>query len=176
MFLCRVLVGQYCKGRTDAKAPDVLNAATHQLYDSTVDSEQNPGIFVTYHDAQVRPLHPDSLARLLDVTPLRRQLRCTNWVLADVSVICAPVPLAMLYWATFLSATPHRCIPTISSNSRRVERARSEGSRLSYILWANNLAHFSDLDYYINNSRRGFGCGRIKKTKRPIAGSFFKSR
>ena len=173
MFLCRVLVGQYCKGRTDAKAPDVLNAATHQLYDSTVDSEQNPGIFVTYHDAQVRPLHPDSLARLLDVTP---QLRCTNWVLADVSVICAPVPLAMLYWATFLSATPHRCIPTISSNSRRVERARSEGSRLSYILWANNLAHFSDLDYYINNSRRGFGCGRIKKTKRPIAGSFFKSR
>ena len=164
MFLCRVLVGQYCKGRTDAKAPDVLNAATHQLYDSTVDSEQNPGIFVTYHDAQVRPLHPDSLARLLDVTP---QLRCTNWVLADVSVICAPVPLAMLYWATFLSATPHRCIPTISSNSRRVEPERSDGTKkdhfLPHILSAYNITSTTA------------GGGRIKKTKRPIAGSFSKS-
>ena len=38
MFLFRVLVGEYCQGRKDVKAPDGLDAATNQLYDTTVDS------------------------------------------------------------------------------------------------------------------------------------------
>lgn len=55
MFLCRVLVGEYCRGKKDVKAPDVLDAATNRLYDTTVDNMSSPGIFVTYHDAQVYP-------------------------------------------------------------------------------------------------------------------------
>ena len=48
----RVVVGEYCKGKTDARTPDVRNPATNELYDSTVDNTNNPSIFVTYHDAQ----------------------------------------------------------------------------------------------------------------------------
>lgn len=55
MFLCRVLVGEYCFGRTDVKAPDVADSSTNRLYDTTVDNINNPSIFVAYHDAQVYP-------------------------------------------------------------------------------------------------------------------------
>jgi hypothetical protein len=49
------MVGEYCKGKTDAITPDVRCAKTHSLYDSTVDRMNNPGIYVTYHDAQAYP-------------------------------------------------------------------------------------------------------------------------
>ena len=55
IFLCRVLVGQYCEGKKDAKVPDVIDPSTHRLFDSTVNYVANPEIFVTYHDAQVYP-------------------------------------------------------------------------------------------------------------------------
>ena len=55
MFLCRVLVGDYCRGKQDATTPDPRPGSTVDLYDSTVDSVQDPKIFVTYHDAQVYP-------------------------------------------------------------------------------------------------------------------------
>jgi len=53
IFLCRVLVGEYCQGKQDALTPDVR--AGYDLYDSTVDSMRDPTIFVTYHDAQAYP-------------------------------------------------------------------------------------------------------------------------
>jgi len=53
MFLCRVVVGVYCKGERDALTPAVRKG--HQLYDSTVNDMNNAGIFVTYHDAQAYP-------------------------------------------------------------------------------------------------------------------------
>ena len=53
IFLCRVLVGEYCKGKEDACIPDERQC--HTLYDTTVDDVQNPTIFVTYHDAQAYP-------------------------------------------------------------------------------------------------------------------------
>ena len=49
------MVGEYCRGVKDALTPDVLDAATHAHYDSTVDNPQDPSIFVTYHDAQAYP-------------------------------------------------------------------------------------------------------------------------
>jgi len=58
MFMCRVLVGQFCQGKKDAPVPDVRedrDAAHHILYDSTVDDMTQPSIFVTYHDAQAYP-------------------------------------------------------------------------------------------------------------------------
>ena len=50
MFLCRVVVGEFCQGRSNALAPDVRTG--NMLYDSTVDSVSNPRMYITYHDAQ----------------------------------------------------------------------------------------------------------------------------
>ena len=55
MFLCRVLVGDYCLGKQDAVTPDPRPGSAVDLYDSTVDNVQDPKIFVTYHDPQVYP-------------------------------------------------------------------------------------------------------------------------
>jgi len=53
-LLCvRVAVGTYVKGTQDMIQPPPRNE--NQLHDSTVDKEQNPTIFVTYHDAQAYP-------------------------------------------------------------------------------------------------------------------------
>merc|ERR1712023_38150 len=49
----RVAVGTYVKGTQDMIQPPPRNE--NQLHDSTVDKEQNPTIFVTYHDAQAYP-------------------------------------------------------------------------------------------------------------------------
>jgi hypothetical protein len=55
MMACRVIVGEYCQGHKDALTPDVRDAKTHQLYDSTVNDGYNPSIYVTYNDAQAYP-------------------------------------------------------------------------------------------------------------------------
>ena len=55
MFAARAAVGEYCPGKMDVLAPDVRDARTHLLYDSTVDNVRDPSIFVTYHDAQAYP-------------------------------------------------------------------------------------------------------------------------
>ena len=53
MFLCRVLVGEYCRGIENARTPQVRMG--NVLFDSTVDSMANPSIYVTYNDAQAYP-------------------------------------------------------------------------------------------------------------------------
>ena len=53
MFLARVMVGEYCKGKVDTPALDVYKGNT--LYDTTVDNVQDPKIFVTYRDGQAYP-------------------------------------------------------------------------------------------------------------------------
>jgi poly [ADP-ribose] polymerase 10/14/15 len=53
MFLCRVLVGEYCLGREDQPTPDVRTGT--ELYDSTVNNLQAPTIYVTYNDSQAYP-------------------------------------------------------------------------------------------------------------------------
>jgi len=55
MFLCRVVVGEYCTGVKDALAPSVRDESKHMLFDSTVDNTHDPNIYVTYHDAQAYP-------------------------------------------------------------------------------------------------------------------------
>ena len=57
---CRVVVGEFCPGRPGGLAPDVRDARTQSLYDSTVgllrdDTMANPSIYVTYHDSQAYP-------------------------------------------------------------------------------------------------------------------------
>ena len=53
MFLCRVVVGEYCRGVTNALAAPVRSGSV--LFDSTVDDVRNPTIYVSYNDAQAYP-------------------------------------------------------------------------------------------------------------------------
>ena len=60
VLACRVVVGEYAVGKKDALIPDIRDASTNTLYDSTVgllanDTMVNPSIYVTYHDAQAYP-------------------------------------------------------------------------------------------------------------------------
>ncbi|XP_078597384.1 protein mono-ADP-ribosyltransferase PARP14-like [Branchiostoma floridae x Branchiostoma japonicum] len=57
MYMACVLVGEYCKGRGDLKdAPKKSdNPGESDTYDSVVDNETNPRIFVIFKDAQAYP-------------------------------------------------------------------------------------------------------------------------
>merc|ERR1712187_165496 len=56
LFLSRVLVGNHCKGTKQDMEPPVMDAETGQLFDSTVDNENTPSIFVVFRDFQAVPL------------------------------------------------------------------------------------------------------------------------
>lgn len=53
IFACRVVVGEYCKGREGLLAPPSRSGDIN--FDSTVDDVRQPQIFVTYNDAQAYP-------------------------------------------------------------------------------------------------------------------------
>ena len=55
IFLCRVVVGEYCEGTEGCVAPSERAGFAHLRYDSTVDRLDAAGIFVTYHDCQAYP-------------------------------------------------------------------------------------------------------------------------
>jgi len=55
ILACSVVVGEFCTGKRDARTPDLRNATKNILYDSTVDNETRPSLYVTYHDAQCYP-------------------------------------------------------------------------------------------------------------------------
>jgi Poly(ADP-ribose) polymerase catalytic domain. len=54
MFMCRVVVGDWCQGTNGALTPDTKPGSL-ELFDTTVDNERSPSIFVAYHDAQAYP-------------------------------------------------------------------------------------------------------------------------
>jgi hypothetical protein len=54
MFLCQVVVGKFCKGTPGANRPHLPGSAT-DCYDTTVDNQADPSIFVTYRDGQMYP-------------------------------------------------------------------------------------------------------------------------
>lgn len=55
ILACSVVVGEFCRGKTNARTPDLRDAAKNILYDSTVDNPSRPSLYVTYHDAQCYP-------------------------------------------------------------------------------------------------------------------------
>lgn len=55
MFLCRVAVGDWCRGDNGQLTPDAKPRNRLELFDSTVDDVSDPTIFVVYHDAQAYP-------------------------------------------------------------------------------------------------------------------------
>ncbi|KAH8085558.1 platelet-activating factor acetyltransferase [Aureococcus anophagefferens] len=85
IFLCRVVIGQYCQGRKDALTPDIRDDSRNLLFDSTVNHVVNPEIFVTYHDAQA---YPEYLIKFKQSGPVgghpqtgnRQHPRYKNWV------------------------------------------------------------------------------------------------
>ena len=57
MFHAQVLVGRYAKSQEDMKSPPKLENGEDGLYNSVVDSVNNPSIFVIFYDDQVYPGH-----------------------------------------------------------------------------------------------------------------------
>ena len=56
MYLARVLVGQYCVGNSTMKVPPQKNPLKPEiLYESVVDNQLNPSIFVVFYDNQCYP-------------------------------------------------------------------------------------------------------------------------
>ena len=57
MFYSQVLTGEYCDGSGGMKVPPMKGDPKNQIihYDSTVDNENSPTIFVVYYDTQAYP-------------------------------------------------------------------------------------------------------------------------
>ena len=56
MYLARVLVGQYCVGNSSMIVPPANNKSRPEiLYESVVDDQGNPSIFVVFCDNQSYP-------------------------------------------------------------------------------------------------------------------------
>ena len=57
MFICRVVVGEFCKGNNAQPVPDERLPASHVLYDSTTNDMNDAAreMYVVYHDAQAYP-------------------------------------------------------------------------------------------------------------------------
>ncbi|XP_042690904.1 zinc finger CCCH-type antiviral protein 1-like isoform X1 [Centrocercus urophasianus] len=55
MFMARVLVGDYAKGRADYVRPPAKSGGGFRLYDSCVDNVASPSIFVVFEKNQIYP-------------------------------------------------------------------------------------------------------------------------
>ena len=57
MFLASVIVGRYAEGTKEMSRPPDLGPGGFELYDSTVDNEENPKCFVVYDNEQCYPTY-----------------------------------------------------------------------------------------------------------------------
>ena len=55
MFVCSVLIGEYTKGTRDMKVAPSLRPGSKDVFDSLVNNEKDPTIFVALTDAQAYP-------------------------------------------------------------------------------------------------------------------------
>ena len=55
MFICSVIIGKYAKGEKGMMAPPPLEQGSSLLYDTLVETQNNPTIFVAVKDAQAYP-------------------------------------------------------------------------------------------------------------------------
>ncbi|XP_010001324.1 PREDICTED: poly [ADP-ribose] polymerase 12-like [Chaetura pelagica] len=55
MFVARVLVGEYVKGNAAYVRPPMKSGDKHQFYDSCVDNEFSPSVFVVFEKNQIYP-------------------------------------------------------------------------------------------------------------------------
>lgn len=57
MFLCKVLTGEFKKGNSKCNFPPTKDSAPHIEYESLVDNEANPTMFVSFHDTHSYPCY-----------------------------------------------------------------------------------------------------------------------
>ena len=56
MYLARVVVGLFAKGRKGLRVPPLVDCRVPEVhYDSVVDNVDNPAVFVVFRDAQCYP-------------------------------------------------------------------------------------------------------------------------
>ena len=57
LLFCNVICGEFVKGEHTMKVPPIKKGKEYMPYETTVDDEQNPSIFVTYQDDQALPIY-----------------------------------------------------------------------------------------------------------------------
>ena len=87
-IMCRVLVGDFCRGFDQTQVPDYMKGGSRR-FDSTVDNVENPTIFVTYNDAQV---YPEYIVTFRDKRPPPPPPACTLSPPPVISPRSAPSP------------------------------------------------------------------------------------
>lgn len=55
VYVARVLTGRYTVGKSDFKAPPPRGSDPTDCFDSVVDNQQTPSMFVIFHDDQAYP-------------------------------------------------------------------------------------------------------------------------
>ncbi len=55
MFVCSVLIGEYTRGKSDMKVAPPLRPGSKDVFDTLVNNEKSPTIFVALTDAQAYP-------------------------------------------------------------------------------------------------------------------------
>ncbi|KAJ0012535.1 hypothetical protein NQD34_016869 [Periophthalmus magnuspinnatus] len=83
MFVSRILVGQYTRGRSEYRRPPSKDGSDVNLYDSCVDDVMNPSIFVVFEKQQI---YPEYILQYRD----RAQQHTTNQLAA--TPIVPPTP------------------------------------------------------------------------------------
>ena len=90
VILCRVLVGDFCRGSETFKVPPDMPDGTRR-YDTTVDNTEDPTVFVTYNDAQV---YPEYIVKFQDTSPESvghgemTKLNAEAWARAEARARC----------------------------------------------------------------------------------------
>ena len=55
MFVCRVIIGKYTKGNQKMKVAPPLQTGSNEVFDTLVENETTPTIFVAMSDGQAYP-------------------------------------------------------------------------------------------------------------------------
>eukprot|EP01083_Nonionella_stella_P019919 55297_1 len=63
LLLCNVICGEWTVGSSSMKIPPIKPTSEHLPYETTVNSESNPTVFVTYQDDQALPTYLISFRR-----------------------------------------------------------------------------------------------------------------
>lgn len=55
MYVCRVLTGEFALGKNEMVEPPQKGSSSRERFDSVVDNEAKPAMFVVFHDSYAYP-------------------------------------------------------------------------------------------------------------------------
>ncbi|CAL9683183.1 unnamed protein product [Knipowitschia caucasica] len=125
MFVSRVLVGEFTKGSTDFRRPPSKDAGDVNLFDSCVNDEENPSIFVVFEKHQIYPEYllryeqksSEEVVLLAQWQKQRNSKAITKSVIVDSIPMPNPVP-------TVASSNPMRRLVIQKQQAERRDLTR----------------------------------------------------